>query len=60
VITLVTVFGYFQYRHPQILRRFSERWDDFDAGELAAQPMIAARVIPLPQARAATIPAARK
>jgi hypothetical protein len=55
VISLITVFGYFQYRHPQILRRFSERWDDFDAGELAAQPMIAARGIPLPEARLATV-----
>lgn len=25
-ITLVKVFGYLQYRHPQILPRFVERW----------------------------------
>jgi len=56
-ITLVTVFGYFQYRHPQILRRFSERWDDLDAGELAAQPTVAARVIPLTQLGTSAIPA---
>lgn len=55
VITLATVFGYFQNRHPKIMSRFSERWDDFDAGERAAQPMIAARVIPLPQARLGTV-----
>ena len=34
-ITLVTIFGYFQYRHPQILPRFSERWTKFDAEETA-------------------------
>jgi hypothetical protein len=60
VITLATVFAYFQYRHPQILRRFSARWDDFEAGERAAQPMIATRVIPLPQARPGAIPEGRK
>ena len=60
VITLVTVFGYFQYRHPQILRRFSARWDDFDVGELTSQPLIAARAVPLPQVRLSTIPAGRK
>jgi len=56
-ITLVTVFGYFQYRHPKILRRFRERWDDLDAGELAAQPTVAARVIPLTQLGTSAIPA---
>jgi hypothetical protein len=55
-ITLVTVFGYFQYRHPKMLRRFSERWDDFDAGELAAQPTVAARVIPLAELSTNAIP----
>jgi hypothetical protein len=55
-ITLVTVCGYFQYRHPKILRRFSERWDDLDAGELAAQPRVAARVIPLTQLGTSAIP----
>lgn len=60
VITLAMLFGYFQYRHPQILRRFSERWDDFDAGELAAQPMIAERAIPLPEARLGIVTTGRK
>ena len=59
-ITLVTVFGYFQYRHPQILRRFVERWNDSDAGEPAAQPMIAARAIPLPAVRLGIVTTGRK
>jgi hypothetical protein len=57
VITLATVFGYFQYRHPKILRRFSERWDDLDAGEIAVQPLVAARAIPLTQLDNSAIPA---
>ncbi|GEM_PF-6530859 len=59
-ITLVTVFGYFQHRHPKILRRFSDRWDDLDGGELAAQPTVAARVIPLTQLGTSAIPAATR
>jgi hypothetical protein len=59
-ITLVTVFGYFQYRHPQILRRFVERWNDSDAGEPAAQPMIAAGAIPLPAVRLGIVTTGRK
>ena len=59
-ITLVTVFGYFQYRHPQLLRRFAERWNDSDAGEPAAQPMITASAIPLPAVRLGIITTGRK
>jgi hypothetical protein len=49
VITLVTIFGYFQYRHPQILPRFSERWTQFDAETNASPPVLAAPVIDLPE-----------
>jgi hypothetical protein len=59
-ITLVTVFGYFQYRHPQILRRFVERWNDSDAGEPATQPMIAAGAISLPAVRLGIVTTGRK
>ena len=56
-ITLVTVFGYFQYRHPQILPRFVERWGRFDGEAIASPPVIAARVIPLSELRPNAIPA---
>jgi len=56
-ITLVTVFGYFQYRHPQILPRFVKRWAKFDAEEFASPPVLAARVRRLPEVRTGSIPA---
>jgi hypothetical protein len=58
-ITLVTVFGYFQYRHPQILPRFVERWANFDAETIASPPVLAARVIQLPEWRPSAIPAGK-
>lgn len=59
-ITLVTVFGYFHYRHPQILPRFSERWAKFDAETIASPAVLAARVIQLPEMRPGSIPAGMK
>jgi hypothetical protein len=56
-ITLATVFGYFQSRHPQILSRFSERWAKFDEEQIAAPQVLVAGVIPLPKVRPASIPA---
>ena len=58
-ITLVTVFGYFQYRHPQILPRFVERWAKFDTETIASPPVLAARVIQLPELRPSAIPAGK-
>ena len=58
-ITLVTVFGYFQYRHPQILPRFVERWAKFDTETIASPPVLAARVIPLPELRPSAISAGK-
>lgn len=58
-ITLATVFGYFQYRHPQILPRFVERWGKFDAETIASPPVLAARVIQLPELRSSAIPAGK-
>ena len=58
-ITLVTVFGYFQYRHPQILPCFVERWAKFDAETIASPPVLAARVIQLPEWRPSPIPAGK-
>lgn len=58
-ITLVTVFGYFQYRHPQILPRFVERWAKFDTETIASPPALAARVIQLPELRTGAIPAGK-
>jgi hypothetical protein len=50
VITLATVFGYFQYRHPEILPRFRKRWAEFDTPKVAAPPVVRARVIQLTKA----------
>jgi hypothetical protein len=58
-ITLVTVFGYFQYRHPQILPRFVERWAKFDAETIASPPVLAARVIQLAELGSSAIPAGK-
>ena len=44
-ITLATVFGYFQYRHPQILRRFSERWANFDCALVQLRQVVNADLI---------------
>ena len=35
-VTLVTLFTYFQYMHPETLRRFSERWEQFDTTQSAS------------------------
>jgi hypothetical protein len=59
VLTLATVFGYFQYRHPQILRSFNERWANFDADTIASPPVLAERVIHLPELRPSSIPAGK-
>jgi hypothetical protein len=58
-ITLVTVFGYFHYGHPQILPRFIERWAKFDAEAIASPPVFAARVSQLPELRPSAIPAGK-
>jgi hypothetical protein len=44
-ITLATVFAYFQYRHPQILPRFSEQWVKFDKEPTASPSILATRVV---------------
>ena len=59
VITLATVFGYFQYRHSQILPRFSDRWANFDTETIASPPVLAAQVIQLPELRPTSIPAGK-
>ena len=59
-ITLVTVFGYFQYQHPQILRSVKERWIGFEAERSVMPPVLAARVIQLPEVQASSIAAGIK
>jgi hypothetical protein len=58
-ITLAMVLGYFQYRHPQILPHFVERWGKFDAETIASPPVLATRVIQLPELRSSAIPAGK-
>ncbi len=58
-ITLVTVFGYFRYRHPQILPRFVERWARFDAETIASPPVPAPEVIQLRELSTSAIPAGK-
>ena len=57
-ITLVTVFGYFQYRHPQILRVSSSVGTISTQRRTAAPPVLAAGAIPLPAVPSA-IPAGK-
>jgi hypothetical protein len=55
-ITLVTVFSYFQSRHPQILPRFVERWAQLDTETIVSPPALVARVIQLRELRPSAIP----
>ena len=55
----MTVFGYFQYRHPQILSRLVQRWAKFDAEIIVSPPVLAARVIQLPELRPSAVPAGK-
>jgi hypothetical protein len=59
VITLATVFGYFQYRHSQILPRFSERWANFDKETIASPPVLAVQMSQLPELHPTAVPAGK-
>ena len=45
-ITLGAVWGYFQYQHPQLLRRFADRWADLGAEPAGSQLLVAEPIAP--------------
>jgi hypothetical protein len=60
VMTLATVFGYFEYRHPQLLSRFKARWATFDEETIVSAPVLPDSIIPVPELRLAPAPAVVK